>query len=57
MASLALAEAAGMARIPETMAAAQKSIDYSVNVFQRGKGSERLGWRYTMVMPPSTVMA
>jgi hypothetical protein len=46
MASLALAEAAGMARIPETCAAAQKAVDYSVNVFQCGKGSDRLGWRY-----------
>ena len=46
MASLALAEAAGMARIPETMAAAQKAVDYSVDVFQCGKGSDRLGWRY-----------
>jgi hypothetical protein len=46
IASLALAEAAGMARIPETMAAAQKAVDYSVNIFQCGKGSDRMGWRY-----------
>ena len=46
IASLALAEAAGMARIPETITAAQKAVDYSVNIFQCGKGSDRLGWRY-----------
>jgi len=47
MAGLALAEAAGMARIPETMDAAQKAVDYSVNVHQCGEGSEKMGWRYT----------
>jgi hypothetical protein len=46
IASLALAEAAGMARIPETMEAAQKAVNYSVDVFQCGKGSDRMGWRY-----------
>ncbi|HYF49115.1 MAG TPA: zf-HC2 domain-containing protein [Planctomycetota bacterium] len=43
---LALAEAAGMARVKETVAAAQKALDYSMD-FQGGEGSERRGWRYS----------
>ena len=42
MAGLALAEAAGMAKVPETVAAAQKAIEYSVNEHQKPYG----GWRY-----------
>jgi hypothetical protein len=46
MAGLALAEAAGMARVPATKTAAQKAVDYSCNVHQNGEGYEKLGWRY-----------
>jgi hypothetical protein len=48
IAALALAEAAGMGRVPNTVAAAQKAIDYCTDIQQNslqrgGKG----GWRYT----------
>jgi hypothetical protein len=43
---LALAEAAGMARVPSTNEAAQKAIDYTTEKHQRGEGSERFAWRY-----------
>jgi hypothetical protein len=46
MATMALAEAAGMANVSDTKAAAQKAIDYCCNVHQQGEGSEKLGWRY-----------
>ncbi|MCK6472307.1 MAG: zf-HC2 domain-containing protein [Planctomycetes bacterium] len=48
MAALALAEASAMARQPETAAAAQKAVDYSVDIHQKeGNGpSEKFGWRY-----------
>ena len=43
---LALAEAAGMSRVPETVQAAQKAVDYSTEIHQCGEGSDRRGWRY-----------
>lgn len=46
IAGLALAEAAGMGRIQATRDAAQKAVTYSTDVFQQGKGSDKLGWRY-----------
>lgn len=46
IAGMALAEAAGMGRVPETRAAAQKAIDYTCNVHQQGEGSEKGAWRY-----------
>jgi hypothetical protein len=46
IAGMALAEAAAMARVPATMQAAQKAVEYGVNVHQRGEGSERRGYRY-----------
>src|SRR5690606_33930222 len=46
IAGLALAEAAGMARIPATLEAAQKAVNFSVDVMQQGDQSEKLGWRY-----------
>ncbi|MCW8133358.1 MAG: hypothetical protein KIS92_23650 [Planctomycetota bacterium] len=46
IAGLALAEAAGMGRVKATQEAAQKAVAYSTDVFQQGKGSEKLGWRY-----------
>ena len=44
VAGTALAEAAGMARAPDTVAAAQKAVDYSVNKHQNGEGHERRGF-------------
>jgi hypothetical protein len=46
MATMALAEAAGMANVPETKAAAQKAINYCTEIHQQGEGSDKLGWRY-----------
>ena len=46
IAGLAMAEAARTARIPETIAAAQKAIDYSVQKHQNGEGYEKRGFRY-----------
>jgi len=46
IATLSLAEAAGMANIPDTKAAAQKAIDYCTEKHQCGEGSDKLGWRY-----------
>jgi hypothetical protein len=43
---MALAEAAGMAKVPDTVAAAQKAIDYSIQKHQNGEGYERRGFRY-----------
>lgn len=43
---LALVEAAGMARVPETVIAAQKAVTYSCEVYQYGENSEKLAWRY-----------
>jgi hypothetical protein len=46
IAGMALAEAAGMARVADTVQAAQRAIDYSTKVHQQGEGYERLGFRY-----------
>ena len=46
IATLALAEAAGMGRIEDTKIAAQKAINYCVEQHQCGEGSDKLGWRY-----------
>jgi hypothetical protein len=43
VAGMALAEAAGMGRLPETKAAAQKAVNYSVNLHQDPASG---GWRY-----------
>ncbi len=51
IASLALCEAAGMGRVPDTVAAAQASIDYAVNIQQNSGGGTRLGWRYAANTP------
>jgi len=51
IATLAMAEAAGMANIPDTKAAAQKAIDYCTEKHQCGEGSDRLGWRYGAKQP------
>jgi len=46
MATQALAEAAAMARVPDTVAAAQRAVDYCTEKHQEGQGDERGGWRY-----------
>jgi hypothetical protein len=46
IATLAMAEAAGMANIPDTKAAAQKAVDYCAQTHQSGEGYDRGGWRY-----------
>ena len=46
IATLAMAEAAGMANIKETKEAAQRAINYCIDQHQNGDGSEKLGWRY-----------
>jgi hypothetical protein len=51
IASLAMAEAAGMANIPDTKAAAQKAIDYCTEKHQAGEGSDRGAWRYGPKQP------
>jgi hypothetical protein len=43
---LALAEAAGMGRIPATIEAAQKAVDYSTEKHQAGENSDKEAWRY-----------
>ena len=45
MATLAMAEAAGMGNVPDTRAVAQKAVDYCF-AHQSGQGSEKGGWRY-----------
>ena len=45
-ATMAMAEAAGMANIKDTREAAQKGVNYCVEVHQQGDGSDKLGWRY-----------
>jgi len=46
IAGMALAEAAGMGRTSFTKEAAQKALEYSVNIHQAGEGSDKKGWRY-----------
>ena len=46
IATLAIAEAAGMANIPDTKAAAQKAINYCTERHQAGEGSDKGAWRY-----------
>ena len=46
MATMAMAEAAGMARNAETMASAQKGVDWMTNVGAKDDSSERGGWDY-----------
>ncbi len=51
-ATLALAEAAGMANIPETRDCAQKAINYCTEVHEEGEGSTKGAWRYSPKAPP-----
>ena len=52
--SLAMAEAAAMANIPETRDAAQKAINYCTEIHQGGDGSDKLAWRYHPKMEGDT---
>ena len=52
IATLALSEAAGMANVAETRAAAQKAIDYCTEKHQQGEGSDKGGWRYAAKAVP-----
>ena len=57
IAGMALVEAAGMARIPDTIRAAQKAVDYSCNVHQQGEEKDeysRGAWRYEPKSKPDT---
>jgi len=53
IAGMALAEAAGMGRDSYTKEAAQKALEYSVNIHQCGDGSDKRGWRYGIKQEPS----
>ncbi len=46
IATLALVEAAGMANVAGTRAAAQKAINYCTDIHQHGAGADKQGWRY-----------
>ena len=46
IAGMALVEAAGMGRIPETVAAAQRAVDYTAQKHQNGGGYDKRGFRY-----------
>ncbi|MCY3017724.1 MAG: terpene cyclase/mutase family protein [Planctomycetota bacterium] len=52
IATLSMAEAAGMANVPDTRAAAQKAINYCTEKHQQGEGSDKGGWRYGPKMEP-----
>lgn len=49
IAGMAMAEAAGMAKIPDTISSAQRAIDYSTKIHQQGSGGsydDKRGFRY-----------
>ncbi len=54
MATMAIAEAAGMANVPETRDAAQRAVNYCTEVHQAGEGSDKLAWRYHPKMEGDT---
>ena len=51
IATLAMAEAAGMGNVKGTRAAAQKAIEYCTEIFQQGEGSDKGAWRYEPKAP------
>jgi hypothetical protein len=53
--TLALSEAAGMANIPDTRAAAQKAVNYCIEIHQNGDGSEKRAWRYHKKSPTEDI--
>lgn len=46
IAGLAMVEAARMAKVQDTVKSAQRAVDYSVDMHQKGEGKFKLGWRY-----------
>jgi len=46
IAGLALAEAAGMGKIADTVKAAEKALEYTTEKHQEGDNSDKKGWRY-----------
>jgi hypothetical protein len=52
IATMALAEAAGMSNIKETRDAAQKAVNYCTEIHQQGEGSEKGAWRYNAKSEP-----
>lgn len=46
IAGLAMVEAAGMGRVPDTIKSAQRGVDYSAEKHQQGENSDKLAWRY-----------
>ncbi|MEI6232221.1 MAG: prenyltransferase/squalene oxidase repeat-containing protein [Planctomycetota bacterium] len=57
IATMALAEAAGMANIDDTRKAAQRAVNYCTEIHQAGEGSDKLGWRYHPKMEGDTSVA
>ena len=51
IASLAIAEAAGMGNVKETRLAAQRAVKYCTDHHQQGEGSEKIAWRYAPKSP------
>ena len=52
MATMAMAEAAGMAKVKETRDAAQRAVNYCTEIHQQGEGSEKGAWRYRAKVKP-----
>ena len=53
MAGMAMAEAAGMGRVSETMESAQKAVEATCAVGKKYATSDRGGWRYMTEQLPS----
>ena len=54
IATLAMAEAAAMANVPETRDAAQRAVNYFTEIHQAGEGSDKQAWRYHPKMEGDT---
>lgn len=54
IATLAMAEAAAMANIPDTREKAQLAVNYCTEIHQAGEGSDKLAWRYHPKMEADT---
>ncbi|MCK6471801.1 MAG: zf-HC2 domain-containing protein [Planctomycetes bacterium] len=55
IAAMGLAEASAMARIGRTKEAAQKAIEYAVDIHLAGEGSEKRGYRYVPKQDPADI--
>jgi hypothetical protein len=51
IAGMALSEAAGMARVPATVDAAERSVDYGIHTHQHREGAAWRGYRYLPQQP------